>query len=219
MDVFTLTFSYAFVLILAVRKLIKDIFLLHCIGVLLKFTLNTIICCLLCVVLLWKLEVLYVGTVSYGLFTITLIDIMFFFIEKHNYNLVSDSYVRTGPEIALAFICLVMNCVIIGISIYLNYSRQKEINLTLIVGEGEFYISHVMASFITRVKHLYAMYFILIGVFALSYFTELLFHFITVSCTNHYGWDCFYISMMGFIFKYLLPHVYIYLAVLKFKWK
>ena len=144
---------------------------------------------------------LYVGTMSYGLVTITLIDIVFFYIEKHNYNLGSDLYVRTAPEIVLAFICLVMNCVIIGISIYLNYSKQKEINLTLIVGEGEFYISHVMASFITRVKHLYSM-----------------FHFIWVAC-DKYGWDCFYISMIGFIFIYLLPHVYIYLAVLKFKWK
>ena len=218
MDVFTLTFSYIFILILAIRKIIKDIFILHCISVILKFTLNTIICCLLCVVLLWKLEVLYVGTMSYGLVTITLIDIVFFYIEKHNYNLGSDLYVRTAPEIVLAFICLVMNCVIIGISIYLNYSKQKEINLTLIVGEGEFYISHVMASFITRVKHLYSMYYILIGVFAVSYFIELLFHFIWVACDN-YGWDCFYISMIGFIFIYLLPHVYIYLAVLKFKWK
>ena len=219
MDVFTITFSFFQIVLQIISIFIKDYFIFFVLITLFKFTLNTIICVLLTVILMWKLEVLYVGMMKYTLFGVFACDAIFIFCEYKKQHFLSNEYTISKSEISMAFIGFSIDFVVISMNIYANFHEKRQNDLTLVVKEGEFYISHVLASFITRVRYLNRTYYIIIGVFAISFLFEIIFYLEDEYLRECNGFDSFYLCIFGFLFKDIVPHIFIYLSTMALKWK
>ena len=219
MDVFTISFSFCQIILQLISLFIKDYFLFFVLITLIKFTLNTIICVLLTVILMWKLEVLYVGMMNYTLFGVFFADAIFIYWEYKKKHLLSTDYSINSNEITMAVIGFVIDVIVIGMNIYTNFYEKKESDLTLVVREGEFYISHVLASFVTRVKYLNRSYYLIIGVFTISFLVEIMFYANDKYISSSDSFDSFYLCFFGFLFKDILPHFFIYLGTITLKWK
>lgn len=233
-DVFILTFSFSQVLLMFFY-FIKPYFLLSLFITLLKFTQNTIICCLLLVILKWKFDSIYVTLMNYTLILILLVDFLCFFGAEYEYALLSLEPCKAKTEILLNLTGYFFDLVIMIMNVYINYHPKQEDSLNLIVKEDQYYLNHVFASFVTRMKKLNITYVIILGFFLLSFSIEIILFLAGDDNENNasninendceyygifkdlFGKEQMMICFICFILRDILPHLYIYLGLLIFK--
>ena len=85
LDVFTISLSFSQLIIQFFSFIYKDYYILTLLISLLKFTLNTVLCSLLLVIIMWNFDMLYIKALNYVLFFVFILDILcFFFFWKFN---------------------------------------------------------------------------------------------------------------------------------------
>ena len=85
LDVFIISLSFSQLIIQFFSFIYKDYYILTLLISLLKFTLNTVLCSLLLVIIMWNFEMLYIKALNYVLFFVFILDILcFFFFWKFN---------------------------------------------------------------------------------------------------------------------------------------
>ena len=247
LHVFTISLSFSEVIFQLLSIFYIDYYLFTLLINLLKFTLNTILCCLVLVILMFKLGFNNIKILNYIFFLIFIIDILVFLIALNKKNLFLVGKCKTKTQLSLTIIGLIFDIFIILSDVYLSFQKNIETNLILIVKEEDFYINHVAASFVRRVKQFYTNYIILIAIFLLSFFIEISFWLghnnnikinsninindndnnndINYQCKyyghlkNDFFFEEYYLCFIGFILRDIFPNLFIFIVTLIYRWE
>ena len=238
LDVFTISLSFSQLIIQFFSFIYKDYYILTLLISLLKFTLNTVLCSLLLVIIMWNFDMLYIKALNYVLFFVFILDILAFFFVGNSKLFFHEETCKTKIELGLMFIGFFYDTIIIGCSLWMLSEERLENKLVIIVNEEDFYINHVLASFVRRIKEFYKTYLSVILIFGLSFFTEIAFwmgHTIDNVDINNIGkekrcsyynqlgdkfyFEQYYLCFIGFFVRDIFPNLFIFLCTLIFRWK
>jgi hypothetical protein len=185
---------------------------------------------------------------NYIFFFVFIIDIFVFIISLNKKNLFLIGKCKTQTQFTLTIIGIIFDIFIIFSYIYLTFKKTNENNLIFIVKEEDFYINHVAASFVRRVKEFYINYLLVIAIFLLSFFIEICFWFghnknvnndvnnvnnennddyndINYQCKyyghlkNEFFFEEYFLCFIGFILRDIFPNLFIFLIILIYRWK
>lgn len=238
LDVFTISLSFSQLIIQFFSFIYKDYYILTLLISLLKFTLNTVLCSLLLVIIMWNFDMLYIKALNYVLFFVFILDILAFFFVGNSKLFLHEETCKTKIELGLMFIGFFYDTIIIGCSLWMLSEERLENKLVIIVNEEDFYINHVLASFVRRIKEFYKTYLSVILIFGLSFFTEIAFwmgHTIDnididnidkeKRCSYYsqlgdkFYFEQYYLCFIGFFIRDIFPNLFIFLCTLIFRWE
>lgn len=200
MDVFTLLISYTKTCLILYMKFFGERIILIKLVNIADLTLNTVICCLITIVQLWRLDMVYVRVMNWLMGIVIILDIVYFVFE--------------WDSVVLDVLGLIFDVGVVVVRGFSDETNNQEGNLVLVVDEDEFYINYVFASFITRVRNLTSMYIIFAGGFLISFSVDIL-----GSIPGQEPDSGVYMCFLCFTLKEILPHFLIYLGVLVLRWK
>ena len=238
LDVFIISLSFSQLIIQFFSFIYKDYYILTLLISLLKFTLNTVLCSLLLVIIMWNFEMLYIKALNYVLFFVFILDILCFFFSGNSTVFFKENVCKTKLELSLMFIGFFYDSIIIGCSLWMLSEERLENKLVIIVNEEDFYINHVLASFVRRIKEFYKTYLSIILIFGLSFFAEIAFWMghtienieyedikIEQRCKYYsqlgdkFFFEQYYLCFIGFLVRDIFPNLFLFLCTLIFRWE
>lgn len=241
-DLLIIIIAYFHTIFIFISFLINNYLFIALILSILKFSINSIISCILLVIILWKHSSVTFLIMNYFMITILIFDILFFLVGVFHYG-PFDIIQVTGLEMLLMIIGVIFDSVVIFCSIY--FQRKEDDNL--INDNDQFFINSLFKKYSDNIKKMLKNYLIIILFLLVSYILDLIFTYMialnnskasdevfdenqknSTVTENDYKSDCnydfnfginfsfsnYFFCFIGFLFKDVFPNFYIYLGLI-----
>lgn len=238
LDLFIIFLS-VFLLICCILGFIMNFYLFSVLITILKFSINTVIQCLLLGIFLWKYSYLTNIIINYFLGTIIIADLIFFFFAFLQYSPFTHTECKAFTESMVNFLSIFFNCVIYCAYFYYRKNEENEnmdgLTYSNSMKEDEFSIAAVYHKYDSNIKTIMNSYLRTTSFFFIGFCIDIYFYFKSTSFSaddthkdnycvyygnynnSDFGTFKFVLCFCLFIIRDILPVLYIYLTEFVFK--
>lgn len=177
LDLLVILLSVLQIFLYLVFFVIKEYYFISLANSILKFSQNSIICCLLLVIIMWKYSSITFLIINYFMMTILISDIVFCIFGLIEYSPFETQYCKPKIEFILSLFGFIVNIIVLCCSFYFSTKgSEEEILKNQLIEDDQYYINNIYNKYVDNIKKMMKSFLIITIFFLISFGIDILFN-------------------------------------------